>query len=75
MSENLVHVTSFVKNHIVKEIYYAHVGDTNYLIIEFDSDQSENPCLKIPVYPDAEGNLGTPFLEAFPIGINYIEAN
>lgn len=62
-------ITEFVKGHTIKDIYYAQSGNQNLLIIEFDSEQEENPCIKIPVQTDGSGRLGTPFLEAFPINI------
>ena len=63
-------ITEFVHGHAVKDIYYAKSGNKNFLIIEFDSEQEDNPCVKIPVELNGKGELGTPFLESFPINID-----
>lgn len=68
-------ITEFVKGHQVKDVYYARSERQNFLIIEFESEQNENPCIKIPVETNSKGELGTPFLESFPIAIELHEVH
>lgn len=65
-------ITEFVKGHSVKDIYYAKANRQSYLVIEFESEQDENPCIKIPVEPNGRDELGMPFLESFPVSIDLI---